>query len=223
MRSGRASSSFALKAAGASYEMLGSLGVAYAQLARFAEAKTSYQQALALSPENPKLHSNLGLAYLKSQQYQEAAREFTRALLVEPDNAQMEELLAYSHYQLQQYELAALEAERVRRVKPDEASAAFLLGSAYLRMGLYDKAMPLIDIVDRNRSSIAGRLIDGGPKSAARHRSTEQRDSCAYQRASREARQEDAEHPVVPSAHFRPSSHRLGVLVGSCDTIPDES
>ncbi len=180
-----------LKAGGASYEILGSLGVAYAQLGRFAEAMTAYQQALALSPENPKLHSNLGLAYLKSQQYQEAAREFTRALLVEPDNAQMEELLAYSHYQLQQYELAALEAERVRKVKPDEASAAFLLGSAYLRMGLYDKAIPLIDLALKKTGSAETRLIMGEALLGVR----------AFREALEQLKQAEALKPKLPGLH----------------------
>lgn len=62
------------------WEIANALGVAYDYQERWAEARSSYDRALALSPDNPAILNNLGLSLAQSGKLDEALAALERAV-----------------------------------------------------------------------------------------------------------------------------------------------
>jgi tetratricopeptide (TPR) repeat protein len=137
---------------------LSNMGVVLSRLGRMQEAVDSYQKALALSKDDPKIEFNLAVALVKSGNCN-AAVDHLSHLQEGSRDLRYEELLAFCYYRLGSYSLAARAAERVHNAQPDDPANALILGSAYTRLGLYQQALPLITLALKAAGSAEGHLI----------------------------------------------------------------
>ena len=142
------------------FETLSNLGMVQSHLGQMEKAIKSYQEALALSPGNPKVEFNLAVTLVKAGNYSAAIDPLTK-LRGSAVDIRAEELLAFCYFHLGRYSLAARAGERVEAIQPDDPANALILGSAYSRLGQYDKALPLITLALKAAGSAEGHLIMG--------------------------------------------------------------
>jgi tetratricopeptide (TPR) repeat protein len=142
------------------YETLSNMGTVQSHLGQMENAIKSYQQALALAPDNPKVEFNLAVTFIKAGNYNAAVDHLSKLRESAPD-IRNEELLAFCYFHLGRYSLAARAGERVEAVQPGDPANALILGSAYSRLGQYDKALPLITLALKAAGSAEGHLIMG--------------------------------------------------------------
>jgi len=144
----------------AEFEVLSNMGAAESHMGRMEDAIKSYEQALALAPDNPKVEFNLAVTLIKAGNYNAAADYLSKLRESAPD-IRVEELLAFCYFHLGRYSLAARAGERVQAAQPGDPANALILGSAYSRLGQYDKALPLITLALKAAGSAEGHLIMG--------------------------------------------------------------
>ena len=144
----------------AGFEILSNLGTAQSHLGRIHDAIDSYQKALALAPNNPKLEFNLAVTFVKAGNCSAAVEHLLNLRKSAPD-LRDEELLAFCYYHLGHYSLAARAGEKVQAAEPGDPANALILGSAYTRLGQYDKALPLITLALKSAGSAEGHMIMG--------------------------------------------------------------
>lgn len=149
-----------LRSESARFEILSNMGTAQSHLGRMEEAIKSYQQALALAPDNPRIDFNLAVAFVKAGNCNAAVDHLSKLRQSAPD-LRYEELLAFCYFHLGRYSLAARAAEKVKAIQPDDPANALILGSAYSRLGQYDMALPLITLTLKAAGSAEGHLIMG--------------------------------------------------------------
>ena len=142
------------------YETLSNMGTVQSHLGQMENAIKSYQQALSLAPDNPKVEFNLAVTFIKAGNYNAAVDHLSKLRESAPD-IRFEELLAFCYFHLGRYSLAARAGERVEAVQPGDPGNALILGSAYSRLGQYDKALPLITLALKAAGSAEGHLIMG--------------------------------------------------------------
>jgi tetratricopeptide (TPR) repeat protein len=149
-----------IRAGPARFEILSNLATAQSHLGRMQDATDSYEKALLLAPDNPKVEFNLAVTFVKEGKYNAAVEHLSKLQRSAPD-LRYEELLAFCYYHLGHYSLAARAAEKVQAVQPDDPANALILGSAYTRLGQYDQALPLITLALKAAGSAEGHMIMG--------------------------------------------------------------
>ncbi len=102
------------------------------------EADSSFRRAIALEPENARLHTQLGALLLRARNarfVEESRRELHRAIALAPENAlphyQLGRLLA----EITHLPEAARELEESEHLDPGSAQAWYALAQVYRKLG----------------------------------------------------------------------------------------
>jgi tetratricopeptide (TPR) repeat protein len=109
-----------------------SLGVCYAQMAKFEEAVAEFSRVIELEPHDFMSRYNLGCALLSLKREGEAENAFSRAAEIEPDNATVYFQLAKLCRQQNRLEEALTHLRRTVDLKPNWAQAWRLIGECLL-------------------------------------------------------------------------------------------
>ena len=110
------------------------------QWQRYADAGPHLQQALKLSPDNPRALYYRALLERNEGNLEGAITDFQLVTHAFPRSRDAHRELGFSFYQQHKYELARTEYENVQTIDPDDLAAHYMLAIVYRRLGLKDKA-----------------------------------------------------------------------------------
>jgi tetratricopeptide (TPR) repeat protein len=115
-------------------------------LGKPSDAISSYQRAVAISPNNSQLYTALGSAYEAQENWQQAEATYQKALAFQSDNALAANNLAYLMLEHGgDINVALTLARTARRGLPNLPNSADTLGWAYFANGAYTLAQSLLD------------------------------------------------------------------------------
>ena len=110
------------------------------QWQRYADAGPHLQQALKLSPDNPRALYYRALLQRNEGNLEGAITDLQLVAQAFPRSRDAHRELGFSFYQQHKYELARAEYENVQTIDPDDLAAHYMLAIVYRRLGLKDKA-----------------------------------------------------------------------------------
>lgn len=111
-------------------------GAANERLGRHAEAEAAFQQALALSPDQPEILNYLGYMWIdQGTRVDEGLAMVERAVAAEPDNGSYQDSLGWGRYRMGQYDEAVRLLELAVGLNPSSAEINDHLGDAYWQVG----------------------------------------------------------------------------------------
>jgi tetratricopeptide (TPR) repeat protein len=134
-------------------------GMAQIQMARFEDAKSSFQKAIKLDKTNGKALNNLGSVYYRNKKYGRAAKYFRKALEIEPGTASFHSNLGSAYMGMKKIEKAMPEYERALELDPDvferrssvgiiaqmspedRAHYSYVLAKMYAQQGQFDRSL----------------------------------------------------------------------------------
>lgn len=146
------------------------LGAALAQLGRYSEAISEYEEALKESPDSPDrpaISLNLALAYYKMGQYGPAAEKLTTVHKALPDNQQATLLLSDCYLRLGKNGKVIELLEPLAQKQPDSTVLAYMLGTALIRDQRPAEGQMYVERILKNGDSAEARLLMGMTKMAA--------------------------------------------------------
>jgi tetratricopeptide (TPR) repeat protein len=108
---------------------------------KFAEAVTSYEEAIRLSQSQWAYHFNLGLAYKKMDKSEEARAAFARALELNPDAFSVHKELAESLAKAGNYEEAKALYRKALEISADDPDIFYNLGLCEVSTGESEAAL----------------------------------------------------------------------------------
>ncbi|MBI5766896.1 MAG: tetratricopeptide repeat protein [Verrucomicrobia bacterium] len=111
------------------------LALEYDRVGRSAEARTHYESALALFPDDAELRTNYGNSLLREGRRDDAVRQYQAALRVRPDLPDALNALCVIENQAGRLDDAIGFGERAVRARPDAPAAHFNLANALGRAG----------------------------------------------------------------------------------------
>jgi len=123
------------------------IGSAEAGLGRLEDARQSYDQALAIKPENPEALVAAGMVAKDQGLYDAAAELFARAAVRKPDFGEALTQLGVVYAFQGRYEESAEACWRAVTVSPRDVNALLCLGVARYHMGLYSEAAQAFEAV----------------------------------------------------------------------------
>jgi Flp pilus assembly protein TadD len=133
--------------------------MAQIQMARFEDAKSSFQKAIKLDKTNGKALNNLGSVYYRNKKYGRAAKYFRKALEIEPGTASFHSNLGSAYMGMKKIEKAMPEYERALELDPDvferrssvgiiaqmspedRAHYSYVLAKMYAQQGQFDRSL----------------------------------------------------------------------------------
>jgi tetratricopeptide (TPR) repeat protein len=136
----------------------GSLGWAYQDLGRLAEAVLEYKKAIELFPDNYKAYYNLGVLYDRQGALKEAVVNYKSAIAINPAFINAHFNLGNIYHNQGLLEEAIHHYRNVTQLDPADFEARNNLGVAYARQGKMDKAIvqwEKVLVVDRQNKSAA--------------------------------------------------------------------
>ena len=116
------------------------LGVAFSQMGRKADALAPMQKAAALSPDDADVHSNLGYTLQGLGRLDEAEKSCRRAIQIQPDFAEAHNNLGNTLRDLGRLGEAEASFQRALQIKPDFAEVHNNLGNILRDLGRLDEA-----------------------------------------------------------------------------------
>jgi len=119
----------------------GSLGWAYQDLGRLAEAVLEYKKAIELFPDNYKAYYNLGLIYDRQGALKEAVVNYKSAIAINPAFIDAQFNLGNIYHNQGLLEEAVDQYRQVTELDPADFEARNNLGVAYARQGNLDQAI----------------------------------------------------------------------------------
>jgi protein O-mannosyl-transferase len=122
------------------YVMLTNLGVAYSTKDELDRAVDSFQQSLAIRPNEAYTHNGLGVVYLKNREYEKAVDEFKQAVELKPELKEAQMHAAKSLMALGRYQEAEYYARKTTELDPRWADGHVQLAAALSEIGQVDKA-----------------------------------------------------------------------------------
>lgn len=112
-----------------------SRGATREQLGRWPEAEADFQQALALSPDQPDVLNYLGYSWVdRGERLQEGLAMIRRAAEIRPMSGAIIDSLGWAYYRLGDYAQAVDWLEAAVRLEPADPTLNDHLGDAYWRM-----------------------------------------------------------------------------------------
>ena len=108
----------------------------------YAGARRTYEQLLALSPEDPDALNNLGQTLVRLDKVNEAIPRFERAVALAPTKGAFHVNLAQARGSLGQWDRAVAELREAARLSPDDHTVRFTLASALQKKGDVAAAIP---------------------------------------------------------------------------------
>ena len=120
---------------------LNTLGVAYLNQQRSADAQKLFEQALQADPKFAVARLNLGIALLNQQKAEAARDELLTAAQQLPRDPYAWYNLGLAYKDLADFSHGVEAFEHVTEILPDEADAYYFLGYLYSQLQQYDKAI----------------------------------------------------------------------------------
>ena len=120
---------------------LNSLGVAYMNQARTADAEKLFAQALQADPGFLVARANLGIALLAQQKAEAARTELAEAVEKRPDDPFAWYNLGLAYKVLGEHEKGIAAFEHAAKLVPNEADAYYFIGYLYTQLQKYDEAI----------------------------------------------------------------------------------
>lgn len=121
------------------------LGQALGYQGRAQEAIAAFEQAVALSPDNPNVRRNYGVYLRRIQRYEEALAQFRALLEFMPDDVETLLQAALTLGSLGRYDEAEQHARVLLDIDPQDAGALHVLGLVRARQGRFAEAVELFD------------------------------------------------------------------------------
>ena len=119
-------------------------GVAFFQHGYFDQAVESFQQVIALNPEDPEANYNLGTLYLRRSALSQARQYLQKAMELRPDYPEAWNNLGMAAAQEGRPEEAVRDFRKSLSLRPDYTVAMVNLGSLYRREGALSDAEKLL-------------------------------------------------------------------------------
>jgi tetratricopeptide (TPR) repeat protein len=94
-------------------------GMAQIQMARFDDARKSFEKSIKLDKTYAKALNNLGSVYYRNKKYGRAAKYFKKAIAIEADAASFHSNLASAYMGMKDIEKAVPEYQRALQIDPD--------------------------------------------------------------------------------------------------------
>jgi cytochrome c-type biogenesis protein CcmH/NrfG len=120
---------------------LNSLGVAFMNQQRFADAQKQFESALAADPAYSLAKLNLGIALLAQQKSEQARAALSEAAQKLPDDPHAWYNLGLTYKDMSEPEKAIAAFDRVARLAPAEPDAFYFIGYLYTQEQKYDLAI----------------------------------------------------------------------------------
>lgn len=135
------------------------MGMAQIQLARFDEAKKSFEKSLKNDKTYSKAYNNLGSVHYRNKKYGRAAKYFRKAIALEPDTASFHSNLASAYMGMKKLPKAVPEYQRALELDPDvferrssvgiiaqmspedRAHYSYVLAKMYAQAGQFDRSL----------------------------------------------------------------------------------
>lgn len=105
------------------------------------EAKSAFEMAAVIKPDNTDAYRNAALCYERLGNYEKAVESMQKVIDLEPGNTEAHMQLGTIHYNNKEFEKAAAEFEKVLELDPANADAISNVGLVYDQMGQSDKAL----------------------------------------------------------------------------------
>ena len=93
-------------------------GVCWIQMARYAEARKEFEQAIKMDNTYPEAHNNLGVTYYQMRQYGGAVKEYRKAIKLRETAASFHMNLGSAYFSRKDYEDASREFVRALQIDP---------------------------------------------------------------------------------------------------------
>ncbi len=117
-----------------------SLGVAYGELGRRADAIAEYKRAIRIRPKYSAAYYDLGVAYGELGRYVDAVEAYQQAISAKPEVAEAHNNLAISYGKLGMYAGAIDEYNEAIRINPEYFEAHYGLALILMKEGFADEA-----------------------------------------------------------------------------------
>ena len=126
---------------------------------RYEEAKSAWNKAIELDPENINIRIDFGVALAETDDIEGALCQFETAVKLDPNNIDANYLLGMAHFHLEHFDLALKYWKRCLSDKTgqleDETSLRMCLSEAYRALGRPHKAIfQLNNILEKNPADI---------------------------------------------------------------------
>ena len=121
------------------------LGLCYADVGRFDDARRAFAQLFDFGPESAEAHLLAGRMLLRREYRDPAGAEATKALAINPNLPLAHELLGEVALANGDLPLAIKELEAERKINPMGGAVYDRLGDAYLRAGEYKEAQQVLN------------------------------------------------------------------------------
>ena len=147
------------------------LGLAYLEENRFADAEAEFATLIRLAPDEPSGHANLGVVYLRLGRYQDAARAVDRAVALAPDDPDIRLLQATVLRLTGKASDAQRTLETALKTTPAHVKTLFALAEADTSPRRREYLARLVDAAPANvpaRLAFAAALLDAGATVEAR-------------------------------------------------------
>ena len=120
-------------------------GNSYYESGQFTEALQAYDQALALSPDDPATLVNRGVALGQLGRYNEELESYDQSLGLRPDHAGTLSNRSVALYRLDRFEEALQALDEALAIRPDDPDTLHNRGSALSRLGRFEEALQAYD------------------------------------------------------------------------------
>jgi Flp pilus assembly protein TadD len=129
------------EAAGSEAARLNSIGVAYMNQQRFAEAQKQFEAALKAQPDFPLAKLNLGISLLSQQKSEDAKKSLIEASEKLPDDPYAWYNLGLVYKDIGEHEKAIEAFQHVTEIVPGEPDAFYFIGYLNTQLQKYDAAI----------------------------------------------------------------------------------
>jgi len=111
-------------------------GIAYERAGMWNAAERDFNQALALSPNQPEVLNYLGYSWLVMNKNLKKAREYIEvAYSARPDDAHILDSMGWAHFMMGEYDEAVTMLEKAADIMPQDVTVNEHLGDAYWKVG----------------------------------------------------------------------------------------
>ena len=134
-------------------ELWNDLGLLYAKMERFEDARKAYTKALKLKKGYPEVYYNLGLLSMSQGADAKAQTYFEEAIGLRPDYPEAYRNLAQLYTEQKEYDKAVEAYLKVLEYAPDSPQVKLSLAVCYSKLKAYDKARAIYEEILEKDSS----------------------------------------------------------------------
>lgn len=120
-------------------------GIRHFEAACYAEARTSFEQALALAPGRPSILANLGITLFHLEQWRDAIPVLKQAINADPVHADAWIYLGLAHEALAEWKFAVDALKKALTLESHHAALWLICGQCQQRLSMVEEAMKSFD------------------------------------------------------------------------------